>query len=274
MTKGIAVDNRNMGYKSYWVAYFDLLGFENRVKIGRAVWPILEEYHAALTEIRTNPDIIRSKWFSDTFLFYTPDDSPTSFGGIEAACESFFYRMIERYIPVRGCLTVGHFYVEDDVLVGPALIDAYRLAECQDWLGFVLSPDAVSRRKQYGIRRDSYREYHVPVDHSRSTRTLETFIMSHRFPQCCSPDEWWRWLDDMEHMASTWIKLGKRHGGKRQNDNISTQNHAEDILRKYRNSKTYLRSLYPQLADFVQGEYGPILRNERRKARKLSWHLK
>ncbi len=37
------MENHKIGYKSYWVAYFDLLGFENRVKVKRAVWPILEE---------------------------------------------------------------------------------------------------------------------------------------------------------------------------------------------------------------------------------------
>ncbi len=51
----------------------------------------------------------------------------------------------------------------------------------------------------------------------------------------------------------------------------------ERVRRKYRNSKKYLRSLYPQLADVVEGEYGPILQNKpeiKRKLREMNWHLK
>jgi len=149
------MENGRIGYRSYWVAYFDLLGFTNMVEGEREVWPILlEVYEPLLTEIETRFKDVQCKWFSDTLVFYTPDHSKTSWDGIVNVCESFFYRTIERQIPARGCLSVGDFYAEDDVLIGPALIDAYRLAECQDWLGFVLSPEAVRRRDQYGIRRD------------------------------------------------------------------------------------------------------------------------
>lgn len=272
------MNNHKIGYSSYWVGYFDLLGFENGVKVRPAIWPILEEYRMALTEIRDAPKEVRCRWFSDTFLFYIPDDSATSFHGIENTCESFFYRMIHSCIPVRGCLTIGDFYEDasDDVLVGPALIDAYRCAECQDWLGFVLSPDAVRRRGQYGIRRDCYREYDVPVDHSKSAKRLEAFIVSHRWPPF-PPDEWWRCLHDMEHEAQTFIKLKKRRGEEGRSGTPPSETEIGRVLRKYRNSKKYLRNLYPQLADTVQGEYGPILFNKpevRRKIRELSWCLK
>jgi hypothetical protein len=279
MIEGMAMENRNLGYKSYWVAYFDLLGFENRVKGEKAIWSILEGYRTALAEIRTNPGEIRNKWFSDTFLFYTPDDSRTSFRGMETACQSFFYRMMISQIPVRGCLAVGDFYEDasDDVLVGPALIEAYRLAEGQDWLGFVLSTDAVRRREQYGIRSDCYREYDVPFDHGKSTKRLEAFILSHRFPQCCSPDEWWRCLDEMEGDAPAYVTSEQRRGEQGQSGGAPIESEMELVLRKYRNSKKYLRSLYPQLVGFVQDEYGPILLNDpevKRKIRGLSWRLK
>jgi hypothetical protein len=254
------MDDLGTGYRPYWVGYFDLLGFENRVKTMRWVWPILEEYDKALGQIRRNQRVIGAKWFSDTFLFYVSDDSDTAFCAIEDACESFFYRMVMSRIPVRGCLTVGDFYVDeqDGVLAGPALIDAYHLGECQDWIGFVLSRDAVTRCDQYKIRRDSYKEYDVPISDKRSgelrTERLEAFNMSHDSPP--SPAEWWKSLDDMEHDAV----------------NFTGPEERERILQKYRNSKKYLLSLYPRLAEVVQGEYGSIASNKpeiRKKIREL-----
>lgn len=268
------MENGKIGYEPYWVAYFDLLGFENRIKVECASYPILEDYRTALDEMQTNPTVIGRKWFSDTFLFYTPDDSRTSLEGIRNACESFFYRMIERLIPVRGCLTVGDFHVEDDVLVGPALIEAYRLAECQDWLGFVLSPDAVRRCEAYGIHKDWYREYDVPAKPGKPPRRLEAFILSHRFSRCCSPADWWMHLHNMEHEALDYIEAKRRQAKRRMIcGKVHSWREKNGVLRKYRNSKKYLRTLYPQLADFVQGKYGPILLNEpgvRRKVRELS----
>jgi len=273
------MDNHRIGYKSYWLAYFDLLGFENRVKVMPAVYPILDEYHTVLAEMRRNPREIICKWFSDTFLFLTPDDSEQSCGGIMAACEFLFWRLTMSHIPVRGCLTVGDLYYEDaenDIVVGPALVEAYKLGEYQDWLGFVLSDDAVRRRDQYGLRRDYYREYDVPFDHSKSTKRLEAFVLSHR-DGAFSPDWWWRCLHDMEHGALTYIKIKKRTNGEGQPGGASTESETERVLLKYQNSKKYLRSLYPQLADVVEGEYGPILRNKpeiKRKLREMDWRLK
>jgi hypothetical protein len=80
----------------------------------------------------------------------------------------------------------------------------------------------------------------------------------------------------MEHEALTFITLQEKQGAEGQSGDTSAESERERVLRKYRNSKKYLRSLSPQLADFVQGEYGPILLNRpevRRKIRELSWHL-
>lgn len=251
----MVMDNRRIGYNSYWVAYFDFLGFEDRVKNERVVWPIIEDYQMALNEIRANSVGIHCKWFSDTFLFYTPDESIKAFNGIEYACQSFFCHMIKSLIPVRGCLTVSDFWEDatDGVLVGPALIEAYRLAECQDWLGFVLSPKATRRREQYAPRGDYYFQYDVPVDHSKSTRRLDVFAVSHRFFQVCCPEEWWRYLDDMEGLALDSVKQKGGRVDEGRNGRCTIEDDRNRVLRKYRNSKDFLRRLYPQLVDTTEG---------------------
>jgi hypothetical protein len=272
--EGMPMDNYRTEYGSYWVAYFDLMGFESMVRGENAVGPIrFEVYEPLLTEIKNGFKEVECKWFSDTFLFYTPDHSRTCWSGISDVCESFFYRAIEQQIPVRGCLSIGDFYAEGDILVGPALIEAYRLAERQDWLGFVLSPKAVAKCNQYGIGRKHYREYDVPVHDGKSER-LETFILSSCFQGCCPPHEWWNYLDEMEGGALVYIEPTGKRDEEAQSGDASTE--SERVLRKYRNSKKYLLNLYPQLADLVQGEYGSICLNKpeiKRKIRELSWRL-
>jgi len=84
-------------------------------------------------------------------------------------------------------------------------------------------------------------------------------------------------LHDMGEEALIFIQPNDGRGEEGQSRDTATESEKERILRKYRNSKRYLRDLYPQLADLVQGEYGPIFLNKpevRRKIRELSWRLK
>ncbi|MBN1362481.1 MAG: hypothetical protein JW993_17930 [Sedimentisphaerales bacterium] len=275
------MNTHRIEYSSYWVAYFDLLGFENRVRSESTVRPTLEEYQTALHEIQCKKTEITSpKWFSDTFLLYAPDHSEKSFVEIDEACQRFFAHMVRWQVPLRGCLHVGNFYedAEKGVLIGPALVDAYKLAECQDWLGFVLSPDAVTRREQYGASGDLYRQYDVPVDHSESIERLDALTITH--PSLhqghCRPHEWWMCLHGMENDALKVIDA--KSGGHESAHAVEAPEEDERnrVLRKYRNSKKFLLHLHPELAQFVQGEYGPIpLRNRdvMGRIRDTSWHL-
>ena len=83
-------------------------------------------------------------WFSDTFIIYSNSDTYDDFHSVEYAGRCFFEQLIANQIPVRGALTYGALYsqLKNNVFVGPALIDAYKHAENQDWLGFVLTPAA------------------------------------------------------------------------------------------------------------------------------------
>jgi hypothetical protein len=173
-----------IAYGLYWVAYFDLLGFRKKVERDQLGF-VLQDYHEVLAAIKkeTRRDV-RTRGFSDTFLFYMLDDSKESFLEINNACRSFFHRMILKEIPLRGSLTVGELYVEsDDVLIGPALVEAYDYAERQDWLGFVLIPNAREQLKRYDVDGKAvydllcehwYRDYDVPVKSGRGPESRET----------------------------------------------------------------------------------------------------
>jgi len=111
-----------------WVAYFDILGFKNDVKH----FPpqgVLEKYIEVLKKIEKHN--VKCKFFSDSFVFYTENDSDESFRRMNMALRFFFRAMFTQYIPMRGCLNVGQFYVDEEkgIFFGRSLIEAHNLAE-------------------------------------------------------------------------------------------------------------------------------------------------
>jgi hypothetical protein len=131
----------NLGRK--WVACFDLLGTSaNRNPIS-----LFDTYKWCLSEASSQAEGIENvdiAWFSDTFLFYTQDDSRSSLCAVEAVARFFFDELICADLPVRGALACDQFYADraGNVYLGDALVEAYRCAEKYNWLGFVLSGSA------------------------------------------------------------------------------------------------------------------------------------
>ena len=163
-----------MAKKTRWVAYFDLLGFGKYVK------------NHELNEIVNFYDIIRQNMrqiitgykekrgikyshFSDSFLMYSKTDSMTSFDLIDKAAKFFFTRLIEKKIPLRGAITVGEFYTHEhkNVFLGKALVDVVRYADCQDWVGFILTPMAESKISKNNYPLQNYIKCNIPLNSKR-----------------------------------------------------------------------------------------------------------
>ncbi|MFB0524206.1 MAG: hypothetical protein ACETVZ_01615 [Phycisphaerae bacterium] len=127
-------------------------------------------------------------WASDTFVFYTPDDSGQSFKVISAAAIHFSCRMIRHspsYMP-RGALGTGQFYADkqNNVFLGSALIDAYEYAEKQNWIGFVVTPNAEKKindiESMLNIQSHTllyrYSKYDVPVKKKESINEIRCIV--------------------------------------------------------------------------------------------------
>lgn len=266
------MESPGIGYKPYWVGYFDLLGFRNRVKRNQLA-TVLADYLDALAEIKKQGRDVTTKWFSDTFLFFATDDSKDSFCKMDFACRLFFQRMILHRIPLRGSLTVGDLYVESsDVLIGPALVEAYDYAERQDWLGFILTPAACEKLKRYDPdgktvydvwRQHYYRDYDVPIkprygSEAHDTENLPACTMN--FTRAAhgndNPDEArrvWDALLDMEQMATD--ELQDRHQYERaQACGGQIQNEMDTVRRKYERTKRFLSDTVPGLLNGTGGK--------------------
>jgi hypothetical protein len=135
-------------YRQRWFCYLDLLGFTNLVNSEtiERVMPTYLEIIAMLSKhaMHFKARRLLHSWFSDTFVIYSRSTSYDDFRSVEYVGRRFFEELIANEIPVRGAITCGGLYSQStrNVFVGPALIDAYKYAEGQDWLGFVLTPTA------------------------------------------------------------------------------------------------------------------------------------
>jgi len=75
-----------------WVAYFDFLGTKKLIETGehRKIFSI---YTEAMEEVKTRNKTLKCvehAWFSDTFIFYTDDESISSWGELEHLGRWFF----------------------------------------------------------------------------------------------------------------------------------------------------------------------------------------
>jgi len=116
-------------YTTRWVSYFDLLGTSELIKTKDWI-SISTCYEKAVENCTKDPGFkpkVEKMWFSDTFLFYSTDNTPSSFSTIEAASRWFVFFFILDGIPVRGAMTYGDIYAnkENNIFFGPALIEAY-----------------------------------------------------------------------------------------------------------------------------------------------------
>ena len=136
----------NFRYSYRWFAYFDLLGFKNKV-LNHELGHVLPLYEQVLVNIKNSVGNLEVKgisysWFSDTFIVFSRGSTEEEFHVIEKIASDFFGKLIIQGIPVRGSLTYGELYSQKqkNIFLGKALIDAYEYGERQQWLGFILTP--------------------------------------------------------------------------------------------------------------------------------------
>ena len=155
------IDPAKWAFANCWVASFDILGFKNLVNIDGETFEaslVLEDYEETLAHLQSTCSDYHSGsldycWLSDTFIIFTPDDSALSYSLIQQAGKHFFEKCLYSSVPIRGALAVGPFIRSHDgrSLMGKAFIEAFTCGEDQNWLGFLLSPSAISKARSFGL---------------------------------------------------------------------------------------------------------------------------
>ena len=238
-----------------WVACFDILGFGNDVE----QFPpehVLEQYIKVLKETEWRD--VSHKWFSDCFVFYTKDDSESSFRSIDVALKFFFHRMFTQCIPMTGCLDIGKFYVDEGkgIFFGRSLVNAHRWVEGQDWIGFVLSERVRKKIAEFKVKypngywdefKKHYLNYPVPCKKGIKRKLLvyKLTINPYAGGQQAKLDRCtlWNCWGDMKAKARILLKA-KRKGI----NSIEYKN----VIRKYKNTKEFLLRAYPALKEITK----------------------
>ena len=140
---------------SRWVACLDLLGIKKL--IGEAYWVrVFDVYAEAVNHFQRDAfdgHLIRRITFSDSFILYTTDESALSYRALDSFIRYFIVTLISKKIPIRGAMSFGELYADDahGLYFGKALIEAYKISESQDWIGFVLCETASCQLKKVGL---------------------------------------------------------------------------------------------------------------------------
>lgn len=254
------MENDNIINGNCWVACFDILGFRHFVEVFSDTpskpYPILETYQIVLNQIKRYN--VPSKWFSDTFLVYTPNDSRGEFCNIESASSLLFRSMFTKKIPLRGCLTCGRFYVDEEksIFFGEALNEAYNTANDMDWIGFVFSSKAKNRLIELNSDEDGktcwdvfkqyyYREYKVPwKENLRENARPDMLPVYNMNVNINTSDKQAR-----KHQQTLWNSLITMW--KKAQIILCEQKVGEEekkrVARKYQNTGEFLQTIYPSL---------------------------
>ncbi|MBL0211970.1 MAG: hypothetical protein IPQ13_13830 [Holophagaceae bacterium] len=172
-----------------WLAYLDLLGAGRLIESEQweDVFCIYAESLKHFKRDGFDEHLVFKKSFSDSFVLYTADATNLSYRALDSFVRYFIISLINREIPIRGAMSFGQMYSdpEHDLFFGQALLEAYRIGESQDWIGFVLCPSAVSQLTVVGLpanERLNYATWPIPTKpcHSsaeKESHTLPAFIM-------------------------------------------------------------------------------------------------
>lgn len=144
-----------------WIAVFDILGFRNIITLiedNQQAFNVRVDYEETIKNLESSCNdyfhgSLAYSWFSDTFLIYTSDDSARSYTIIQSASKIFIDKCICSRIPIRGAIGFGSLMrtVDNRSFIGSAFLEAFEYAEDQDWIGLLLTPNAIKKVKSYGL---------------------------------------------------------------------------------------------------------------------------
>ena len=122
-----------------YCAFLDVLGFSERIRMSykdNAGNKLLQEFHGIferrITRLKSDTDesLMYFKSFSDNVLLAHPrfsEDMESEFGFILWSISEYQFEIALQGFFIRGGLSVGPLFIDDNSVYGEALIDAYEL---------------------------------------------------------------------------------------------------------------------------------------------------
>lgn len=232
-----------------FVCYLDLDGFKHRVmEQPEQIYASYQRQRESLlstffhveafgsagsddVQLRHLDKLLWPYMFSDSWFFASIDSTPESLRQISAAAAGIMMRCWEIGFPARGGIGGGALWwnPKDQIILGPAIVNAYSVAELLDCFGVSIHPE-LSNRAEDGaftslirtpIKRSSWNDYFVrPYKQLRfaclnSDKTTGTWMT----------DGWLKQYDELEK------EYEARSGAKRH------------IVRRYQESRIILEEM-------------------------------
>jgi hypothetical protein len=155
------------------VAYVDLLGFKAMIlkdPTGKDLVPLLEESISAglvfANIVKGTTEQLSYRVFSDNICFWCSlDAGPLSLSAMLATLSEFQLRLSWRGIFCRGGLAIGHHYASENVLYGPALVEAVELEKIADYPRILVSDPIMEHPDLTKMAAFYYQIHKLPDDH-------------------------------------------------------------------------------------------------------------
>jgi len=144
---------------------FDILGYrsliennslEELIKIHNSVVSGIDE--AAVTINHTDEDqwlsfdTVGSFMFSDTIVLFQEYSTTNLPGGSFILKAALLMRLaFEKGIPLRGAISYGEYYIDENCYLGKPIVEAYETEKIQEWAGAVLCNSA---EREYALDMD------------------------------------------------------------------------------------------------------------------------
>ena len=102
---------------------------------------------------------------------------------IEQASRLFFQKLILNKIAVRGALSYGDLYTqqEKNIFLGEALMDAYEYGENQNWLNFVIAPSAYNALEKLDFPMEERAHYRLVEQNGVITHSKNENVFAFAF---------------------------------------------------------------------------------------------
>ncbi|MHB1330265.1 MAG: hypothetical protein ACYC2K_18865, partial [Gemmatimonadales bacterium] len=149
---------------------------------------VLPLYELALAQVNKGKMARRDlgisySWFSDTFIIFSQGDTAEDFAHLEQSGRLLFQKLVLEHIPVRGAISCGDLYsqLRRNVFIGPALIEAHRYGEGQNWIGFAIAPSAQERPENVGLSPSQRAHYREVTDKSVFKATISQPLFAFAF---------------------------------------------------------------------------------------------
>jgi len=147
-------------YKNHVIAYIDILGFEDMIREAGADSERIYNIYNLLNEAKKFVNIkseLKMRMFSDTVIISNIWTNELSLQDIIQIVMIFQGHMATKASAFfRGAISFGNHHQMDDVIFGPAIIEAYKIEKIASWPRVILAPSLIKKAPKSFFNNNPY----------------------------------------------------------------------------------------------------------------------